>query len=1139
MSTETQIFKDDKSETKELIKLMKINYSYPEQTSKDIQYEIYKKREFYGYKIKHRPDLSDYQNLKNYRAAACLGDHALWEHQNMLSNFINPNTPYSGVLIFHGLGTGKTCAAIAIAEKFKEQVAKYGTKIHVLIPGPILKENWRDQLVTCTGNTYMKQEDNNVFMTEQMKFRNKMDAISQAMQYYRLMSYRSFYRKVLGEKIIELDTTTDDKKHKTKYRKTEEGAYERELSVDRIHNLDNSLLIVDEAHNLTGNTYGEAVQTIIKASKNLKVVLLTATPMKNLADDIIYLINLLRPLDSQIERDKVFMQNKTFDMKFREGGVEYLRDMVRGYVSHLRGSDPAQFAKRVDIGIIPKTLLFTKIISCKMEPLQQATYYEAIKDIDDALDRTSEAVSNFVFPGFSKDRTGIIGYHGKEGLSLVRNQLVTNQALLNSKLSAMLGVNSIDLLRVARDNKSIVGEYLDIKYLKNFSIKFYTALKNINKLVYGKKGARTAFIYSNLVKIGIDIFKNILLQNGVLEYDEKVQPLSTTKCSYCGIPYSEHNGKLTRKTKKKGIIEIPDHQYYPTTFLVVTGRSSEDIDESLPEENTAIIKNVFNSVGNIDGKKIKYILGSKVINEGANLYNVGEVHILDVYFNFGRVDQVVGRAIRRCGHMNVMNEKNPYPEVHVYKYAIVLPDGKPSSEESLYSKCEQKHLLVKKVERIIKEEAIDCALNMSGNMFREEIDEFKDCAKDGKQCPATCDYMRCDYKCSNKKLQLELYDEAKHIYRKLKNEEIDHTTFTKDLATTEISNVKKKIKDMYLLNYVYTLESIMKNVKLAYIGGNEDNKDEAQLEKAELFDPYYVYKALDELIPLTENDFNNFKDTIYDKYNRPGYIIFVNNFYIYQPFDQQITSPMHIRTTYDKTISSNVSLRDYLKYSDLNINITVDTKTTDTNGYDFENTQEYYSTRKEFDIVGIIDKEPNKKKIKSFDELEDVFKIREKRKISTGKKRGIGIQTLTGTVCSNSQNKHFLKTLLKKLGLAEQAKTRLDMCIDIKNVLLSLEKYSTDKANNKMTYIIIPANHPTFPFPYNLEDRVHHIIEKINNEIPSGLVITTSTKMSGKYPTHVVTIKLDKSVEKINDIDKILDKYNAIKNKDGWVITIE
>lgn len=1133
-------------ESDELAKLMRVNYSYPEQSDPDIQYDIYKKREFYGYKIKHRPDVTDYENLKTYRDGLCSKDFALWEHQNMLSNFINPNTPYTGVLVFHGLGTGKTCAAIAIAEKFKEQVMKYGTKIHVLIPGPILKESWKDQLLSCTGNTYAKFVDKNIFLTEQAKIKNKNDAIAQVMQYYRLMSYRSFYRKVLGEKIIEAstssemkyieDTDTDKtqksdseikKKRKTKYRKTDEGEYERELSIDRIHNLDNSLLIVDEAHNLTGNTYGEAVQMIIKKSKNLKIVLLTATPMKNLADDIIYLVNLLRPLDNQIERDKVFTQQKSFDMKFRDGGVEYLRDMVRGYVSHLRGADPAQFAKRIDEGIIPKTLLFTKIVPCKMLPFQQATYDEATSEIDDALDRTSEAVSNFVFPGFSKDRTSISGYHGKDGMSLVRNQLSTSQSQLNSKLGIMLNSKSTDLVHIARDNKSIVGEYLNIEYLEIFSTKFYRALKNINKLVWGKKGARTAFVYSNLVKIGIDVFKNILLQNGALEYSEKVQPQSTTKCSFCGIPYSEHNGKLTRKTKKNGVVTIPDHQYYPTTFLVVTGRSSEDVDEVLPEENTAIIKNIFNHVSNIDGRKIKYILGSKVINEGANLYNVSEVHILDVYFNFGRVDQVVGRAIRRCGHIALMTKDNPYPEVHVFKYTIVLQKDEPSSEELLYKRCEQKHLLVKKVERIIKEEAIDCALNMSGNMFKEEMAEFKDCGKEGKPaCPAVCDYEQCGYTCSNKKLQLELYDAEKHIYRKLDKADIDYTTFTKDLATTEIDQVKKRVKELYLLGYVYTLGSIIDYVKSFY-----------SMDKTELFDTYYVYKALDELLPMTENDFINFKDTILDKYNRPGFLIFVNNFYIYQPFEQSKSTSMYVRTIYDRSISNNVSLRDYLKYSDINIATnTEQISSRDSEGYDFESTYEYYSARKEFDIVGIIDKEPNKKKVKTFDELEDVFKIREKRKTGTSKKRGVGIQTLTGTVCSNSQNKHFLKSLLKKLNITQDSKTRLEMCINIKDTLLNLEKYGTDKVGNKMTYVIIPANHPTLPFPYNLEDRVEYIINKINLDIKTHLVMTHAEHIVNKKPTYTITIKSSKD---IGDVSNILEKYGAKKINENWVITID
>ena len=64
-------------------------------------------------------DKVDYKVIEDYRYNACGRPFALHEHQELLSNIINPDTPYKGVLVFHGLGTGKTCVGIAIAEKFK------------------------------------------------------------------------------------------------------------------------------------------------------------------------------------------------------------------------------------------------------------------------------------------------------------------------------------------------------------------------------------------------------------------------------------------------------------------------------------------------------------------------------------------------------------------------------------------------------------------------------------------------------------------------------------------------------------------------------------------------------------------------------------------------------------------------------------------------------------------------------------------------------------------------------------------------------------------------------------------------------------------------------------------------------------
>src|SRR3990167_10431911 len=172
---------------------------------------------------------------------------------------------------------------------------------------------------------------------------------------------------------------------------------------------------------------------LIRNSRNLKVVLLTATPMGNFADDIVPLINFLRPFDSQIERDKIFTSSFNHEMDFKQGGQEYLRQMIRGYVSHLRGADPMTFAERVEIGIKPKGLIFTKLTQCYMEKLQLETYYKSVNDSHDDIDGLNKkvmAASNFVFPVLSSDKKSIIGSYGREGILLLRNQLKSNYDLI-------------------------------------------------------------------------------------------------------------------------------------------------------------------------------------------------------------------------------------------------------------------------------------------------------------------------------------------------------------------------------------------------------------------------------------------------------------------------------------------------------------------------------------------------------------------------------------------------------------------------------------------------------------------------------------------------------------------------------------
>ena len=74
--------------------------------------------------------------------------------------------------------------------------------------------------------------------------------------------------------------------------------------------------------------------------------------------------------------------------------------------------------------------------------------------------------------------------------------------------------------------------------------------------------------------------------------------------------------------------------------------------------------------------------------------------------------------------------------------------------------------------------------------------------------------------------------------------------------------------------------------------------------------------------------------------------------------------------------------------------------------------------------------------------------------------------------------------MTKKYGLPSQMKeakksVRTNICHMIIYNLLVLEKYSKSKDKNKITYIMVPNNHPIYPFPYNLEDRIKHIINEL------------------------------------------------------------
>ena len=72
----------------------------------------------------------------------------LLTHQNIVRDYINLYTPYRGLLLYHGLGSGKTCSSIAIAEGLKSELP-----ILVMTPAS-LQVNYREELKKCGDILY-------------------------------------------------------------------------------------------------------------------------------------------------------------------------------------------------------------------------------------------------------------------------------------------------------------------------------------------------------------------------------------------------------------------------------------------------------------------------------------------------------------------------------------------------------------------------------------------------------------------------------------------------------------------------------------------------------------------------------------------------------------------------------------------------------------------------------------------------------------------------------------------------------------------------------------------------------------------------------------------------------------------------
>ena len=84
--------------------------NYSSVDDENLMYDLFLKREFQMNK-NYDIDINNVEKIKEYRDKSCNKTTSTTstskDHQNIVAHFLNPNTPYMGLLLFHGTGSGK------------------------------------------------------------------------------------------------------------------------------------------------------------------------------------------------------------------------------------------------------------------------------------------------------------------------------------------------------------------------------------------------------------------------------------------------------------------------------------------------------------------------------------------------------------------------------------------------------------------------------------------------------------------------------------------------------------------------------------------------------------------------------------------------------------------------------------------------------------------------------------------------------------------------------------------------------------------------------------------------------------------------------------------------------------------------
>ena len=252
------------------------------------------------------------------------GSFSLLTHQKIVRDYLNLYTPYRGVLLYHSLGSGKSCTSIAIAEGMKDN-----KRIIVMTPAS-LRKNYMEELKKCGDPMYKKNQfwewipadiDTTPILSRVLNLpieyikKNKGAWLVNIKKQSNYPNLSTAEKKSLDEQIDEMIRSkyTFINYNGLRNKRLEEltNGYTKNL-------FDDCVIVIDEAHNLISrivnkikkekpiaeNEEGEKehapkflstkLYEYLLSATNARIVLLTGTPIINYPNEFGILFNILR-----------------------------------------------------------------------------------------------------------------------------------------------------------------------------------------------------------------------------------------------------------------------------------------------------------------------------------------------------------------------------------------------------------------------------------------------------------------------------------------------------------------------------------------------------------------------------------------------------------------------------------------------------------------------------------------------------------------------------------------------------------------------------------------------------------------------------------------------------------------------------